>query len=415
MSLARAVLPTVTQRTIMQAWDRSRGIGGGGDANAAYDPESPRVQGASPPGSPSAATDVLVLTAAINLIFELHPPTPPRQAPKPPPQPIVAPPPPVLFEPAVYFKAPVVAPAPRRVLFAEPENDPFHVLPPPQPVAGPASKARKVRRQRVFNANVIEIADSSEDDDDDDDDAVVFVEKGKGKGKAEPVDDGEVHLRAEFQRAVDAVQLDDEQLARQERFQLAVNAREQQSTTDIALAAILNVLPDVLPSHALSLLAQGLTIEAVLEALFADENGYPKLEPGAAKGKKRERSVELLEHDDDERDWMDVAGRERQGKVYEEAACVHSSLLTLMDRRLTESTGSTRCTSRTTASASPRSARRSLPPARSSPPRSPRSKLRWTETRPSVGTRCSARAGPRRRARRARSSASSSRRSAGGS
>ncbi|KAL8290442.1 hypothetical protein RQP46_002700 [Phenoliferia psychrophenolica] len=232
---------------------------------------------------------------------------PPLPPPIPPPIPQFAP-----YKPA---------PAPPIEIDLDNDPDPFYVR--AAPIAGPApkaaAKARAVHRNRINNnnnrnSNVISI-DSS--DDEDDDEPLVFMDQGKGKGKAVPAPPPPPEEpQPEINMDLEAAHAD--------------YASAEQTLMDVALAQVISVVPDVLPSHALALLqnaeAQGHKpgaggAEVVLEQLFSGE--YPKVEHGAdrkGKGKKRERSVELLEKDDDERDWLDTKGRERLGKAYEEAA-----------------------------------------------------------------------------------------------
>lgn len=103
-------------------------------------------------------------------------------------------------------------------------------------------------------------------------------------------------------------------------------APEKESDTtsgeDDAMTTILSIIPDVLPSHVLSLLRQPLyssKAELVIEQLFTDDN-YPKVDKGSgSKGKKRERE------EDDEgkssgRNYLEVNGRANLGRAYEDAA-----------------------------------------------------------------------------------------------
>lgn len=66
------------------------------------------------------------------------------------------------------------------------------------------------------------------------------------------------------------------------------------------LASILNVVPDVLPSHVLDRLNEGQKAEMIVESLLGGE--YPRLE-GAVKAE-----VKKVEP---EKDWLDVAERAR--------------------------------------------------------------------------------------------------------
>lgn len=101
--------------------------------------------------------------------------------------------------------------------------------------------------------------------------------------------------------------------------------KEEPGTTfeeNDAMSIILSIIPDVLPSHVLSLLRQPLysnKAELVIEELLTNDK-YPKLEKGSgSKGKKRERE----EEDEDKssgRNYLEVKGRQTLGRVYEAAA-----------------------------------------------------------------------------------------------
>lgn len=95
------------------------------------------------------------------------------------------------------------------------------------------------------------------------------------------------------------------------------------SPEDLALASVLAIIPDVLPSHVLALLRDSLyngKVDLVLDHLLTKEK-YPKVEvERKGRGKKRARSEEAAV--EKERDYLEVNGRARLGTTYEEAACV---------------------------------------------------------------------------------------------
>lgn len=97
---------------------------------------------------------------------------------------------------------------------------------------------------------------------------------------------------------------------------------------DTALATILSIIPDVLPSHVLSLLRQALysgKAELVIEELLSG-NKYPTVEKSSgSKGKKREREPDEGEKEDKVeagRNYLEVKGRKTMGKEYNDAAFV---------------------------------------------------------------------------------------------
>ncbi|BGP50210.1 hypothetical protein JCM10450v2_006126 [Rhodotorula kratochvilovae] len=113
---------------------------------------------------------------------------------------------------------------------------------------------------------------------------------------------------------------------------------------DSAVGTIAGILPDVDLAAVRMLLEREpalgpVNVEAVLEALFAWEGGYPKRvaaegsaggSTGDAKGKGKAREedegVQALEDDDEvqraAKQWVDTASRKASGKAYEDAALV---------------------------------------------------------------------------------------------
>lgn len=284
---------------------------------------------------PLNASSPFSQTAAINFIFELHPPTPPRQAPAPPPAPPATPlaPPARFGDPALERAAfepqlpqlqnapppPAPHPAPKRpfVIDLDDDDDDFASIAGPAPKGKGKGKGKGKEKayphpHRPFRQDVIDLTS----DDDDDEPRVVNIpaapakiDKGKGKARASSLSPPLDVMGAQ-----------------------ADYASLEQSATDARIASIVAIFPDVLPSYALGLLQAAeiqavqtptlgsSVIESVVEHLFSEEGKYPKVENGKGKGKKRERSVEPVEKGEEERDWLDVKGRERLGTAYEEAS-----------------------------------------------------------------------------------------------
>lgn len=83
-----------------------------------------------------------------------------------------------------------------------------------------------------------------------------------------------------------------------------------------ALATILSVIPDVLPSHVELLIAAGETADAIVEQLLGEGGTYPKAE--GVKGTKRGwAEVEKVQ---EEKDWMNVKQRGASDMHYRKKA-----------------------------------------------------------------------------------------------
>lgn len=101
------------------------------------------------------------------------------------------------------------------------------------------------------------------------------------------------------------------------------NAKAAPTMEEMSLASILTIIPDVDPTHVVSLLRQafyGGKVELIVDLLLTKPD-YPKApvaETSKGKGKKRERSAELEEMD--RRDWMDPEGRDLLGVLYRDAS-----------------------------------------------------------------------------------------------
>ncbi|KAM0755017.1 hypothetical protein T439DRAFT_322072 [Meredithblackwellia eburnea MCA 4105] len=378
-NLVSQMLSSASRSTAMRAWDRTKAMG---RLTGAFSPENMRVQ------------------AALDLVFELHPPTPPHKAPSPPPaqlhQPIAGPPPaeflgappPELGAAAQieaqafpggphHFVAPNFPPIVPPLLVRN--ATPIFAAPPPflqfgdlaiqnhafEPVVPPNLPASPPRPAEAFLATGIErekgkgkAREVIEIDSDSDDDVIAVPGPGpRAQAKAGArggvnflnlsSDDEVIQVnRKKYEDEDGDVQILDSKGKAKENGKLEMDERDltpmeidlgpaqlqaqealvTQSAFDLALLSVITILPDVLPSYALSLLqkqeAAGVSltngaVEAVLEALFL-EDGYPKVE--VAVSKKRERSVDLFEDDETGRNFLQVEGRMKLGVVYESAA-----------------------------------------------------------------------------------------------
>lgn len=290
---------------------------------------------ALPHPQPEARADTRS-TAALNFVFDgmapqeqaVAGPVPrpmpgpiPRPAPKPPTPP--APhlkPNPLAQLGELYAHARPIKPLPAR------HKSPRLPSPPPLATGSGSGKGKRVAFQ-------IDLSGSSEADD-----LLIQGEvsvkrplKGKGKARMESIelsDDESDRARtsgSDVQILASVPSTSGAQAKADVKEEAEAPEKEFDTTPeeDDAMATILAIIPDVLPSHVFSLLRQPLysgKAELVIEELLSSAS-YPKVEkPSGSKGKKREREEEKEEDKSNGRNYLEVKGRQSMGKPYLDAA-----------------------------------------------------------------------------------------------
>ena len=284
-ALARTIVPTTSQPTIYSAWDRSRGIGGGA-VSSGFDSGGPRVQGTSAWAGHGGRADGSA--AALGFLFD----GPLGQQDG-------------LSGPSNALNAPSPVLSPRRADSPPPREKPLFRSPSP---ATPPPRADK-GKGRAIEIDLVS-SDVEPVTEDEDDSQFKVLEPGrptkaeKGKARMEVV---------ELSDSEDEVMLLLPALAK--RFPSPSPLPEDPE--EAALATILSVFPDALPSHVLDLLRApeydenpGTVVDGMLGGSYAK----------VAVGRKRPR-----EEDDEEEvrmDCLDVKQRKTADVQYKKAAYV---------------------------------------------------------------------------------------------
>ncbi|KAK4699853.1 hypothetical protein P7C70_g6400, partial [Phenoliferia sp. Uapishka_3] len=265
VQLARSILPSASQRTIYAAWDRSRGIGGGGAIQkGAFDAGSVRVQ------------------AALGFLFEEPEPITAAGQPSP------ATPPEPLFRPESASPEPE---APKKlekresvmIIDSDEDNEPPRKLFNKGKGRAPSSdleieviaSPQKKRRKKASDLNIASGSDSD----------LEFTPIPPSPRARRP------HSPSPF-----------------------LNAEDR------ALTAIIAIVPDVLPSYVLDLLRSeefGGNADLVVNALWSGKE-YPKIEV-EGKGKKRGKPEEESEKEK-RKDYLDIKWRKVPDVLYKQKA-----------------------------------------------------------------------------------------------
>lgn len=253
---------------------------------------------------------------------DLANPTPPINLPPPPPQPIIEPGP---IPVAIKFIE--VPPAVKRnPSLVKPIQKPIHIpihKPGPQPYKNPIRAAQRNDGKGKGRAIVISSGEDTEDSD-------VEIVPRASRVKFADVNPPAKRLRPSPAKKDPLPALKNPERAepKQEPIHLPVPGPNRPAHEispeehQVSLEAILQIVPDVLPSHVLSLLKHSLyagKVDVVLDALFNGD--YPKIEV-IVKESKKEKEIKILDEEDllAANDYYNAAGRQRMGHGYEEVA-----------------------------------------------------------------------------------------------
>lgn len=190
-------------------------------------------------------------------------------------------------------------------------------------------KRRKGKGRQPASSEILLLSD-------DEDSEPVVVQRRSPKGKKKVVyseDDNEIMFDDEARKIADN-SFDDLMPARRRKAPSSTPLDDLQpvplprdspiSAFDAAVSSIVAIIPDVLPSHVLSLLQSHLyagKVDVVLEHLF--EGNYPKLSSVASSSKDKQKEVEKVV--EKEVDYLDVKSRKHMGIDYVDAASVLST------------------------------------------------------------------------------------------
>ncbi|ORY86653.1 hypothetical protein BCR35DRAFT_277479 [Leucosporidium creatinivorum] len=289
---ARQLKSDASQRDCYRVWDMSRGIGGGTDSSE-YDAGSARVQ---------AAFGFLFESNAALPILQLSPgPPSPPQNPRPAPQPPRLPAPRAAESKSNSNSNSRATPSP---LFRR-SSSPIIIESPPK--KRKLSPPKIPRRPAEMAREAIELVS-----DDDEDWATARRRPQKGKGRA---------TKSTTPAPVLTLDSDDDEVLIAIAAPAPGSAQRAPTSppldpAEAALATIISVIPDVLPSHVEMLIAAGETTDAIVEKLLGEGGKYPKAED--AKGTKRGwAEVEKVE---EQKDWLDVKKRGTSDMHYRKKA-----------------------------------------------------------------------------------------------